>query len=227
MADITRQTSNIFLDRTMLSPMPSLTSSPSLRPHHMTNWPHRKTATTSSEHSWGQPPPYNWRNYQSPAPWSPSTATPLLGDLDRTFQSPYSSKCSSPSMICCTRAPKQWQSWSHSASYGRACKRNTPYIGPYQVLSRRDKTLQLLVHGRPVTVSTDRVKPEYILNETNRGNNPNLPAIATPAIAPPAMPPQPPTKTTRSGHHIYFPVSLQHLSNQLRGGGDVGTSQSN
>jgi cleavage and polyadenylation specificity factor subunit 1 len=34
-----------------------------------------------------------------------------------------------------------------------------PYSGPYRVLSRRVKTLQLLVRGRPVTVSMDRVKP--------------------------------------------------------------------
>jgi hypothetical protein len=38
-----------------------------------------------------------------------------------------------------------------------------PYSGPYQVLSRRKKTMQLLVRGRPVTVSTDRVKPAYML----------------------------------------------------------------
>jgi hypothetical protein len=79
-----------------------------------------------------------------------------------------------------------------------------PYSDPYQVLSRIDKS-QLLVRARPVTVSTKRVKPAYVLNETNRGNNPNPPAIATPAIAPPATPPQPPTKTTRSGRHIHFP----------------------
>jgi hypothetical protein len=54
-ADVTRQT-DTFLDRT--SPTPSLASSLSLRPHHTTHWPHRKTATMSSEHSWGQPPPY-------------------------------------------------------------------------------------------------------------------------------------------------------------------------
>jgi hypothetical protein len=108
---------------TPLSPTPSLASSPSLRPHHTTHWPHSRSATTSSEHSWGQPPPYNWRNYQSPAPRSSSTATRLPGDLDRTFQLPYGSKFSSPSMICRTRAGKQRQSWSHSASYGRACGR--------------------------------------------------------------------------------------------------------
>jgi cleavage and polyadenylation specificity factor subunit 1 len=80
-----------------------------------------------------------------------------------------------------------------------------PFSSPYQVLSRRDKTLQLLIRWRPVTVSTDRVKPAYILNDTNHGNNPKPPATATPAITPPATPPQAPIKTTRSGRRIYFP----------------------
>jgi hypothetical protein len=52
-----------------------------------------------------------------------------------------------------------------------------PYSGPYQVLLRREKTLQILVRGTPVTVSTDRVKPAYMLNETGRetisGRNPS------------------------------------------------------
>jgi cleavage and polyadenylation specificity factor subunit 1 len=39
-----------------------------------------------------------------------------------------------------------------------------PYSGPYQVLSHRAKTLQLLVRVRPVTVSRNRVKPAYTLN---------------------------------------------------------------
>jgi hypothetical protein len=43
------------------------------------------------------------------------------------------------------------------------------YSGPYQVLSRRVKTLQLFVRGRPVTVSTDRIKPAYNLNGTDAG----------------------------------------------------------
>jgi hypothetical protein len=38
-----------------------------------------------------------------------------------------------------------------------------PYSGSYQVLSRRVKTLQLLVRRRPVTVSTDRVNTAYTL----------------------------------------------------------------
>jgi hypothetical protein len=52
-ANVTRQTSDTFLDRTTLSLMPSLASSPSLCPHQTTHWPHRKTVTTSSKHSWG------------------------------------------------------------------------------------------------------------------------------------------------------------------------------
>jgi hypothetical protein len=66
-----------------------------------------------------------------------------------------------------------------------------PYSEPYQVLSRREKTLQLLVS---VTVSTDRVKSAYILNGTDDGNNTFNPMVnATPAAAPPATPPQPTT----------------------------------
>jgi hypothetical protein len=69
-----------------------------------------------------------------------------------------------------------------------------PYNGPYQVLSRREKTLQLLMHGRPVTVSTNRVKLAYILNGTDHRNNSfNLPVNVTPAVAPPATLPQPAT----------------------------------
>jgi hypothetical protein len=95
--------------RCPLSRVESATAPPST-----THWPHRRAAATSSEHSWGQPPPCGSRNYQSPAPRYPSTAKRLPGDLDRTFQIPYVHKCSSPSMICRTQAPKQRRSWSHS-----------------------------------------------------------------------------------------------------------------
>jgi hypothetical protein len=40
-----------------------------------------------------------------------------------------------------------------------------PYNVPYQVLSRRQKTLQLLVRGKLVTVFAERVKPAYVFNE--------------------------------------------------------------
>jgi cleavage and polyadenylation specificity factor subunit 1 len=99
----------------------------------------------------------------------------------------------------------------HSNATCRALE--PPYSGPYQVLSLRDKTLQLLVRGRPVTVSADRVKPAYILHETNHGNNTNPPAPATPAIALPATPTPPSTKTTCSSRHIPFPSRFNISAN--------------
>jgi hypothetical protein len=90
-----------------------------------------------------------------------------------------------------------------------------PYSGPYQVLSRREKTLQLLARGKPVTVSADRVKPAYVLDESGHGSPTlNSRANTTPAPAP-AAPPSPPTatQTTRSGR------TLQHLKICAGGGG--------
>jgi hypothetical protein len=55
----------------------------------------------------------------------------------------------------------------------------SPYSGPYQVLSRREKALQLLMRWRPVTVSGERVKQAYNLNGTDRGNNFKPPAATT------------------------------------------------
>jgi hypothetical protein len=79
-----------------------------------------------------------------------------------------------------------------------------PYTGPYQVLSRREETLPLLVRGKPVTVSADRVKPAYLLDQPGNGSRTsNFPANTIPAPTPAATSP-PPTasQTTRSGRHV-------------------------
>jgi cleavage and polyadenylation specificity factor subunit 1 len=84
-----------------------------------------------------------------------------------------------------------------------------PYSGPYWVLSRRQKTLQLLMGGRPITMSADRVKPAYMLSGTDHGNSSfNQPVDATLTIPPPAILPLPATRTTRLGCHIHFPAHL-------------------
>ena len=41
-----------------------------------------------------------------------------------------------------------------------------PYEGPFQVLSRTDKTFVLLKRGKPVTVTIDRLKPAFFLPAT-------------------------------------------------------------
>jgi hypothetical protein len=82
-----------------------------------------------------------------------------------------------------------------------------PYTGPFKVLSRRDKTLRLLMRGRPITVSADRVKPAYMLSGNDHENNNFNPADnATPTVAPPTTPPLPAARTTRSGRHVNFPA---------------------
>jgi hypothetical protein len=85
-----------------------------------------------------------------------------------------------------------------------------PYTGPYQVLSRREKTLQLLERGKPVTVSTDWVKPAYVSDEPGHGSpTSNSPANTTRAPTSEATPP-PPTaiQSTSSCRHARFPARL-------------------
>jgi hypothetical protein len=99
-----------------------------------------------------------------------------------------------------------------------------PYSGPYRVLSRRSKTLQLLARGRPVTVSTDMVTPAYTLNGTEHGNTFNSPVSTPPAAAPSATAPQPSRKL--HAPDVAFISLLASTSEQEspRGGDDVGTS---
>jgi cleavage and polyadenylation specificity factor subunit 1 len=90
-----------------------------------------------------------------------------------------------------------------------------PYSGPYQVLFRKEKTLQLLVCGKPITISTERVKPAYIFNEAVSRPVCNPGVNTLPDSVPPATPPaksSPPTdiRTTRSGRYVHFPVRFSN-----------------
>jgi transposase InsO family protein len=76
----------------------ALASSPSLHRHPTTQCPHRRTANTSSEHSWDQHLSCGSRSNRFQAPRSPSTVTHLPGYLGRMFQLLYGSKCSSPDL---------------------------------------------------------------------------------------------------------------------------------
>jgi hypothetical protein len=80
-----------------------------------------------------------------------------------------------------------------------------PYSGLYKVLSWRQKTLQLLMCSKPVTVLTDRIKLAYIMNEDCRNTTFNPAANAMPFIALPAtLLPPPATRTTHFGCHVRF-----------------------
>ena len=78
-----------------------------------------------------------------------------------------------------------------------------PYVGPYEVLHRSDKTYTIDIQGSAKTVSIDRLKPAYVLH------------VDTEITSPPA---RPPGVTMRSGRRVSFPDFLGVQRSQ-RGGG--------
>jgi hypothetical protein len=85
-----------------------------------------------------------------------------------------------------------------------------PYSGPHKVLARTEKTLSIAMNGRAVTVSTDRVKPAYIMAEPDGRPVPSraTPEQTTQPAPQPTAPSPPATRTTRSGRRVRFPTRL-------------------
>lgn len=77
------------------------------------------------------------------------------------------------------------------------------YTGPHEVIERGTKVFKIRVKGKPVSISVDRLKPAYILSDTD--NTPETPQKVKPHSA--KLPPDPPAnvKTSRSGRRIKFP----------------------
>jgi len=80
-----------------------------------------------------------------------------------------------------------------------------PYTGPHEVIARTDKTLTIVVCGRQVNVSADRVKPAYVLDGTQHDTG------SLPSAQPRSDPEKPvnmtrPTQTTCSGRTVRFPA---------------------
>jgi cleavage and polyadenylation specificity factor subunit 1 len=97
-----------------------------------------------------------------------------------------------------------------------------PYSGPYPVISRNDKTFTIVVRDKQTTVSADRVKPAYFVQDNSLdsklSSDSNIPSPPTsnmsqplPLVSPQASPPPAPLvadkpRTTRSGRTVHFPV---------------------
>jgi hypothetical protein len=75
------------------------------------------------EHFWRHPLPCGYRCNKFPEPLSPSTATCLPGNLGGIFQLSYGSKCSNPSTISRTQAPKVQRDCVHSVACGQTYRR--------------------------------------------------------------------------------------------------------
>ncbi|RWS24397.1 pol polyprotein-like protein [Leptotrombidium deliense] len=63
-----------------------------------------------------------------------------------------------------------------------------PYTGPHKVIERNEKTFLIDKHGKLVTVSIDRLKPAFLLNDSSS-----------------LKPGRFPHTVTRSGRHVHFP----------------------
>jgi hypothetical protein len=78
-----------------------------------------------------------------------------------------------------------------------------PYVGPYLVLPRGDKTYTINIEGSVKTVSIDSLKPAYVLHV-------HLDTASMPAV--------PSSITTRSGRRVRFPDYLR-VQRSWQGGG--------
>ena len=68
-----------------------------------------------------------------------------------------------------------------------------PYTGPYEIISRDDKTITLNINNKKIKVSIDRVIPAFILANDSLPTSDHI--ISTNTT----------TKTTRSGRRVRFP----------------------
>jgi len=80
-----------------------------------------------------------------------------------------------------------------------------PYSGPHKVVARIDKTLKIVVRGRRVKLSADRVKPAYVLDGTQHEQS-SLPSAKQRSDPAKHVNPTRPTQTTRSGRTVHFPA---------------------
>jgi hypothetical protein len=89
----------------------------------------------------------------------------------------------------------------------RVC--DPPYNGLHKVIARTHKIFKIVVRGRQVNVSVDRVKPAYILEGTQHDITTNIVSPPGQPHSAPATSVTPPTqapRTTRSGRSVGFPA---------------------
>ncbi|GFV20549.1 retrovirus-related Pol polyprotein from transposon 297 [Trichonephila clavipes] len=81
-----------------------------------------------------------------------------------------------------------------------------PYQGPFEVLSRTDKHFTIKINDRTSTISIDRLKPAFLLNDTDSTKKPfPVQKSSHPVVLPPRLDQNVPIPaTTRSGRRVRF-----------------------
>lgn len=77
-----------------------------------------------------------------------------------------------------------------------------PYQGPFKVIRRRDKSFDVDIKGKIITVSVDRLKPVFAAKD---GNDNDANELITDTLPQPATDPVDQPNTTRSGRRVRFP----------------------
>ncbi|KAF7287964.1 hypothetical protein GWI33_000025 [Rhynchophorus ferrugineus] len=85
-----------------------------------------------------------------------------------------------------------------------------PYDGPYEVISRSEKVFILLMRGKQVPVSIDRLKPAYCINDNLRPRESDLDDDGIVVVATQQNPdPHSPPQLRRSARRVRFPDRYQ------------------
>ncbi|GFW80496.1 integrase catalytic domain-containing protein [Trichonephila clavipes] len=89
-----------------------------------------------------------------------------------------------------------------------------PYQGPFEGLSRTDKHFTIKINDRISTISIDRLKPAFLLNDTDSTKKPfPVQKSSHPVVLPPGLDQNVPIPaTTRSGRRVRFNPSTCELS---------------
>ncbi|GFR26821.1 unconventional myosin-Vb [Trichonephila clavata] len=131
----------------------------------------------------------NHREFFEPSSQTPTDPSEFLLRLRETFRTlkPTPASCHS-STSCFVHTPLKTCSHVVVRVEGLKPSLTAPYQGPFEVLSRTDKHFTIKINDRTSTISIDRLKPAFLLNDTDSTKEPfpvqksNHPVVLPPRL---------------------------------------------